>query len=199
MTEIISVNAHLNRQMHRYVQVEQFGDAPQKYLFPFTLAIEPFSYKEYYFSKYRNVNNLFYSFPTEISSNAVISDRVILVRSESESQLTRLDHLLDHNRKYLHNWSIRLLRHCIESARMISTERLRQFLGQIRDPEIDQFINQLEKVYQQHQSETEYYADLERKKQARMFRRFSYIASILLAIFTLLQGLPALQWLIDIL
>ena len=113
--------------------------------------------------------------------------------------MTGLENLLVHNRKYIHNWSIRLLRYCIESTRMISTERLRQFLGQIRDPEIDQFINQLEKVYQQHQSENEYYADLERKRQARMLRRFSYIASILLAIFTLLQGLQALQWLIDIL
>jgi len=136
---------------------------------------------------------LFFSFPIEISREGAISDRVILVKN-SDSQLTRIENLLEHNKQYMQNWSIRLLRSCIENTRMISTERLRQFLGTVMDPKIDQLIDELERVYSQHLKEVEYYADLDRKRQAQMLKRFSLISSILLAIFTLLQGLQAVSW-----
>jgi len=140
---------------------------------------------------------LFFSFPKDISREGAISDRVILVKN-SNSQLTSIENLLKHNKQYMQNWSIRLLRSCIENTRMISTEQLRQFLGTVMDPQIDQLIDELERVYMQHLKEVEYYADLERKRQAKMLKRFSLVASILLAIFTLLQGLQAVSWFLQL-
>ncbi|MFX0162959.1 MAG: hypothetical protein ACFE68_06500 [Candidatus Hodarchaeota archaeon] len=75
---------------------------------------------------------------------------------------------------------------------MISTQRLRQFLGKVMDPSIDQLINQLESVYEQHQNEVEYYAEKQREQQTRMIRQLTYIVSILLAIFALLEGIQTL-------
>ena len=81
---------------------------------------------------------------------------------------------------------------------MISTEQLRQFLGTVMDPQIDQLIDELERVYSQHLKEVEYYADLDRKRPAQMLKRFSLVALILLAIFTLLQGLQAVSWFLQL-
>ncbi|MEX2721861.1 MAG: hypothetical protein Q6362_010700, partial [Candidatus Wukongarchaeota archaeon] len=69
---------------------------------------------------------------------------------------------------------------------------LRQFLGEAMNPSIDQLINQLERVYEQHQKEVEYYAEKQREKQTRMIRNLTYIVSILLAIFALLEGIQTL-------
>jgi len=193
--KIILENAQLNRQLHRFVQVEVEQDqkSTKRHMIPFTIMIEPFYFSDYYYSKFRNVNNLFFSFPKEVNSQGVISDRVIVTNKDAD-KLTSLEYLLEHNKNYMQNWSIRLLRTSIEETLMISTERLRQFLGPIMDSTIDQLINQLDSVYEQHMREVEYYADLERKRQAQMIKRFSYVASILLALFTLLQGLQAVQW-----
>lgn len=193
VSKIIEENAYLNREMHKLVQVERYSGekAPPKHIFPFTLCIEPFSFTDYYYSKFNNVNNLFFSFPKEIGKHGAISRRVILVKKD-DGQLTSLENLLEHNKKYMHFWSISLLRNCIENTRMISTQRLRQFLGEATNPSIDQLINQLEDVYEQHQKEVEYYAEKQREKQTRMIRHLTYIVSILLAIFALLEGIQTL-------
>jgi len=165
--------------------------------FQIEIDIKPYHFSDYYFLKFRNVHNLFFSFPKDISREGAISDRVILVK-KSDSQLTSIENLLEHIKQYMQNWSIRLLRSCIENTRMISTERLQQFLGTVMDPQIDQLIDELERVYSQHLKEVEYYADLDRKCQSQMLKRFSLVASILLAIFTLLQGLQAVSWFLQL-
>ena len=193
LSKIIEENAYLNRQMHKLVQVERYSveKAPAKYIFPFTLYIEPFSFTDYYYSKFNNVNNLFFSFPKEVNKQGAVSRRVILTKKD-DGQLTSMENLLEHNKKYMHSWSVSLLRNCIENARMISTQRLRQFLGETMDPEIDQLINQLEGVYEQHQNEIEYYAEKQREQQTRMIKRLTLIVSVLLAIFALLEGIQTL-------
>jgi len=193
LSKIIEENAYLNRQMHKLVQVERYsGDkAPAKHIFPFTLYIEPFSFTDYYYSMFNNVNNLFFSFPKEVNKQGAISRRLILAKNK-DGHLTSLENSLEHNKKYMHAWSVSLLRSCIENARMISTQRLRQFLGEAMDPEIDQLINQLEGVYGQHQNEVEYYAEKQREQQTRMIRRLTLIVSVLLAIFALLEGIQTL-------
>ncbi|MFX0093995.1 MAG: hypothetical protein ACFFBD_19815 [Candidatus Hodarchaeota archaeon] len=190
-SKLIKENAHLNRQMHKFVQVEKELDF-DKTILPFTICVIPFSFSDYYFSKFRNVNNLFFSFPKEIGDPGVISDRVILTKRD-KGQLSSLEYLLEHNKKYMQSWSIRLFRTCIENTRMISAERLRQFLGEVLDPSICELIDQLEGVYEQRRKEVDYYAEKEREQQARMIRRFGYIISFFLAFFAILQGILAIQ------
>ena len=69
VSRIISENAYLTRQMHRFVQVEHGEGSAKKHLFPFTIYVEPFSFKDYYFSKFRNVHTLFFSFPKEMGKH----------------------------------------------------------------------------------------------------------------------------------
>ncbi|MFX1535554.1 MAG: hypothetical protein ACFFDI_15120 [Promethearchaeota archaeon] len=195
VSKMIEENAHLNHQMHKFVQIEKDWKSGN-YIHPFTICINPFAFSDYYYSKYRNIHNLFFSFPKEIGDPGVIADRVILIKRD-KGQLSSLENLLNHNKKYMHTWSIRLLRNCIEETRMISTERLRQFLGDIIDPYINQLINQLEGVYEQHQKEVDYYAEKERERQARMIRRLGYLVSALFAIFTILQGINVTVWFIE--
>lgn len=195
--ELIKENAHLNRQIHKFVQVETIGVCDQ-FILPFTLHIKPFSFSDYYFSKFRNVGSLFFSFPEQITDLGVVSDRVILAKRDN-GKLSSLAYLLEHNKKYMQIWAIRLLRDCIENTRMISTERLRQFLGDTIDPSILALISQLEAVYDQHQKEVTYYAEKEREKQALMIKRLGFIVSAFFAIFTLLQGILAVSAILDLL
>ncbi|MFX0062415.1 MAG: hypothetical protein ACFFC7_09530 [Candidatus Hermodarchaeota archaeon] len=192
VSKMIEENAHLNHQIHKFVQVERDWKSG-KYMHPFTICINPFSFSDYYYSKYRNIHNLFFSFPKEIGDPGVIADRVILIKRD-KGQLSSLENLLKHNKEYMRSWSIRLLRNCIEETRMISTERLRQFLGDLMNPYIDQLINQLESVYEQRQKEVDYYAEKERERQAKLIRRLGYLVSALFALFTILQGISISQW-----
>ncbi len=98
VSKIIEENAYLNRQMHKLVQVERYSGekAPAKHILPFTLCVEPFSFSDYYYSKFNNVNNLFFSFPKEVSKDGALSRRVILIK-KGDGQLTSLENLLEHN------------------------------------------------------------------------------------------------------
>ncbi|MFX1251746.1 MAG: hypothetical protein ACFFCZ_09070 [Promethearchaeota archaeon] len=194
ISKMIEENAHLNHQIHKFVQVEYWKSS--KYMHPFTICIRPFAFSDYYYSKYRNIHNLFFSFPKEIGDPGVIADRVILTKRDN-GQLSSLENLLNHNKEYMRTWGIRLLRNCIEETRMISTERLRQFLGELVDPYIDRLINQLESVYDQRQKEVDYYAEKERERQAMLIRRLGYLVSVLFAIFTILQGINITLWFLD--
>ncbi len=199
ISKIIEEIVSLAHETHRLVQVEiEEGSSKYKFIFPFTLYVKPLYYSDYYASKFSNVNNLFFSFPTDIGPHGAISSRVIL-EDKSDDKIGNLEFLFEHNRKYIHEWSISLLRDCIEKTQMISAERLRQFLGTATNPEIETLISQLERVYEQYRNEVEYYEKIEQKRQALMLKRFSYAISAILLAFTIIQGFQAILWLFEFL